>query len=137
MPNIQRGEISAVIDGEERVLCLTLGAVGQFVILSGTEVTERDEVMTTSLVSRHVAPRSNLTLGAGVVHAQNVSSNLTTENLAGLAQRARAGSMTVIPARYVVYDDAFGRPQRTNYFHFFPRGKLKPGLIHVRGNNAT
>lgn len=29
MPNIQRGEIAAVIDGEERVLCLTLGALAE------------------------------------------------------------------------------------------------------------
>ena len=29
MPNIQRGEISAVIDGEQRVLCLTLGALAE------------------------------------------------------------------------------------------------------------
>jgi hypothetical protein len=29
MPNIQRGEISAVIGGEERVLCLTLGALAE------------------------------------------------------------------------------------------------------------
>ena len=29
MPNIQRGEIAAVIGGEERVLCLTLGALAE------------------------------------------------------------------------------------------------------------
>jgi hypothetical protein len=29
MPNPQRGEISATIDGEERVLCLTLGALAE------------------------------------------------------------------------------------------------------------
>jgi len=29
MPNIQRGEISAVLEGEERVLCLTLGALAE------------------------------------------------------------------------------------------------------------
>jgi len=29
MPNIQRGEIAAVFDGEERVLCLTLGALAE------------------------------------------------------------------------------------------------------------
>jgi hypothetical protein len=29
MPNIHRGEISAVIGGEERVLCLTLGALAE------------------------------------------------------------------------------------------------------------
>src|SRR5690606_2082046 len=29
MPNIQRGEISALIGGEERVLCLTLGALAE------------------------------------------------------------------------------------------------------------
>ncbi len=29
MPNIQRGEISAIFDGEERVLCLTLGALAE------------------------------------------------------------------------------------------------------------
>jgi hypothetical protein len=29
MPNAQRGEISAVIGGEERVLCLTLGALAE------------------------------------------------------------------------------------------------------------
>ncbi|MDC9823826.1 gene transfer agent family protein [Devosia sp. ZB163] len=29
MPNIQRGEISAVFEGEERVLCLTLGALAE------------------------------------------------------------------------------------------------------------
>lgn len=29
MPNPQRGEISAVFDGEERVLCLTLGALAE------------------------------------------------------------------------------------------------------------
>lgn len=29
MSNPQRGEISAVIDGEERVLCLTLGALAE------------------------------------------------------------------------------------------------------------
>jgi hypothetical protein len=29
MANPQRGEISAVIDGEERVLCLTLGALAE------------------------------------------------------------------------------------------------------------
>lgn len=29
MANIQRGEIAAIIDGEERVLCLTLGALAE------------------------------------------------------------------------------------------------------------
>jgi hypothetical protein len=29
MPNLQRGEIAAVIGGEERVLCLTLGALAE------------------------------------------------------------------------------------------------------------
>ena len=29
MPNLQRGEISAVFEGEERVLCLTLGALAE------------------------------------------------------------------------------------------------------------
>lgn len=29
MPNIHRGEIAAVIGGEERVLCLTLGALAE------------------------------------------------------------------------------------------------------------
>lgn len=29
MPNPQRGEISAVFDGEEKVLCLTLGALAE------------------------------------------------------------------------------------------------------------
>lgn len=29
MPNVQRGEISALIGGEERVLCLTLGALAE------------------------------------------------------------------------------------------------------------
>ena len=29
MPNIQRGEISALIEGEEKVLCLTLGALAE------------------------------------------------------------------------------------------------------------
>ena len=29
MANIQRGEISAVLDGEERTLCLTLGALAE------------------------------------------------------------------------------------------------------------
>ena len=29
MPNVQRGEIAAVFDGEERVLCLTLGALAE------------------------------------------------------------------------------------------------------------
>ena len=29
MPNSQRGEISAVFDGEEKVLCLTLGALAE------------------------------------------------------------------------------------------------------------
>ena len=29
MPNAQRGEISAVFDGEEKVLCLTLGALAE------------------------------------------------------------------------------------------------------------
>src|SRR5690349_4282113 len=29
MPNTQRGEIAAVIGGEERVLCLTLGALAE------------------------------------------------------------------------------------------------------------
>ena len=29
MPNAQRGEISAVIDGEKRTLCLTLGALAE------------------------------------------------------------------------------------------------------------
>lgn len=29
MPNPQRGEISAVLDGEEKVLCLTLGALAE------------------------------------------------------------------------------------------------------------
>jgi hypothetical protein len=29
MPNVQRGEIAAVIGGEERVLCLTLGALAE------------------------------------------------------------------------------------------------------------
>jgi hypothetical protein len=29
MPNIQRGEISAMLDGEERTLCLTLGALAE------------------------------------------------------------------------------------------------------------
>jgi hypothetical protein len=29
MPNQHRGEISAVIDGEERTLCLTLGALAE------------------------------------------------------------------------------------------------------------
>jgi len=29
MPNIRRGEISAVIDGEEKILCLTLGALAE------------------------------------------------------------------------------------------------------------
>lgn len=29
MPNPQRGEIAAVIDGEERTLCLTLGALAE------------------------------------------------------------------------------------------------------------
>jgi hypothetical protein len=29
MPNVHRGEISAIIDGEERVLCLTLGALAE------------------------------------------------------------------------------------------------------------
>ena len=29
MPNIQRGEIAAIIGGEERVLCLTLGALAE------------------------------------------------------------------------------------------------------------
>jgi hypothetical protein len=29
MPNLQRGEISALIEGEEKVLCLTLGALAE------------------------------------------------------------------------------------------------------------
>jgi hypothetical protein len=29
MANIQRGEISATIDGEEKTLCLTLGALAE------------------------------------------------------------------------------------------------------------
>ena len=29
MPNIHRGEISAIIEGEERTLCLTLGALAE------------------------------------------------------------------------------------------------------------
>jgi len=29
MPNTQRGEIAATIDGEQRVLCLTLGALAE------------------------------------------------------------------------------------------------------------
>ena len=29
MPNIQRGEIAGVFEGEERVLCLTLGALAE------------------------------------------------------------------------------------------------------------
>ena len=29
MPNLRRGEIAAVIGGEERVLCLTLGALAE------------------------------------------------------------------------------------------------------------
>ena len=29
MPNIQRGEISALIEGERKVLCLTLGALAE------------------------------------------------------------------------------------------------------------
>jgi hypothetical protein len=29
LANIQRGEIAAIIDGEERVLCLTLGALAE------------------------------------------------------------------------------------------------------------
>jgi hypothetical protein len=29
MTNVQRGEIAAVVDGEERVLCLTLGALAE------------------------------------------------------------------------------------------------------------
>ena len=29
MPNSQRGEISALIEGEEKVLCLTLGALAE------------------------------------------------------------------------------------------------------------
>lgn len=29
MPNMQRGEISAVIEGEEKTLCLTLGALAE------------------------------------------------------------------------------------------------------------
>jgi hypothetical protein len=29
MPNIQRGEISALIEGEQKVLCLTLGALAE------------------------------------------------------------------------------------------------------------
>ena len=29
MANIQRGEISALIEGEERILCLTLGALAE------------------------------------------------------------------------------------------------------------
>ena len=29
MPNIQRGEISALIEGEEKTLCLTLGALAE------------------------------------------------------------------------------------------------------------
>jgi hypothetical protein len=29
MANIQRGEISALLDGEERILCLTLGALAE------------------------------------------------------------------------------------------------------------
>ena len=29
MPNIQRGEISAIFEGEELVLCLTLGALAE------------------------------------------------------------------------------------------------------------
>ena len=29
MPNVQRGEISAVFEGEERTLCLTLGALAE------------------------------------------------------------------------------------------------------------
>ena len=29
MPNIHRGEIAAIIDGEEKVFCLTLGALAE------------------------------------------------------------------------------------------------------------
>lgn len=29
MPNIHRGEIAAIIDGEEKTLCLTLGALAE------------------------------------------------------------------------------------------------------------
>ena len=36
MANIQRGEISALIEGEEKVLCLTLGALAELEARLGT-----------------------------------------------------------------------------------------------------
>jgi hypothetical protein len=37
MPNPRRGEVGAVIDGEPRVLCLTLGALAELEAAFGTE----------------------------------------------------------------------------------------------------
>ena len=80
MPNARRGEIEAVLDGERRVLCLTLGALAEletaFAVDSLTGLAERFSS------GRLKAEDLIRILGAGLRGGGNVFSD---EDVAGMA----------------------------------------------------
>jgi hypothetical protein len=77
MPNAQRGEIAAVIDGEERVLCLTLGALAELEArLNAGDLVGLSERFASGRVS---ARDLTVILGAGLRGAGNA---ITDDDLA-------------------------------------------------------
>jgi hypothetical protein len=73
MANLRRGEISAVIDGEERVLCLTLGALAELEArLQASDLTGLAERFAGGRIS---ARDLTAILGAGLRGAGNMISD--------------------------------------------------------------
>ena len=80
MPNTQRGEISAVIDGEARTLCLTLGALAELEArLGGGDLVGLGERFASGRVS---ARDLTAILGAGLRGGGNA---ITDDDLARMA----------------------------------------------------
>jgi Phage tail tube protein, GTA-gp10 len=94
MANIQRGEISAIIDGEEKVLCLTLGALAELEArLGGGDLVGLGERFADGRVS---ARDLIAILGAGLRGGGNA---LTDDDLARMAIEGGLKGAAEIAAR--------------------------------------
>lgn len=94
MPNPQRGEISAVLDGEEKVLCLTLGALAELEarFMAGDLVGLSERFASGRVSARDLTA----ILGAGLRGAGNA---ITDDELARMAIEGGLKGAAAIAAR--------------------------------------
>ena len=94
MANAQRGEIAAIIDGEEKVLCLTLGALAEFEArLGGGDLMGLGERFASGRVS---ARDLIVILGAGLRGGGNA---VTDDDLARMAVEGGLRGAAEVAAR--------------------------------------